>query len=117
MVELSLPKLYYEWLKEARQRPMFDVRRGGVLYQVRLIYILEPLGLDEERDIFAHWSYTRKKYGMDFLPLGYDAFGNILLWNMKTQEVCFHYKNALTQTLVAPTLDEFIDKLYYRPLH
>lgn len=79
---LTLPEVFHEWIKAVSRYPMFDVWREGRLCSVRLMHILRP-----ERgspwDIFAHWQRLRDEFPPAWLPLGYDAFGNILFWDLE----------------------------------
>lgn len=112
----ALPPAYYRWLSLVRRYPMFDVWRGGVLCSVRLFHILEPGS--EEWDIFTHRYRLRDRLPYTYLPLGYDAFGNILLWDLQSGAVVFRWEGSKSpnEVRVADTLEELCEKLYYRPI-
>jgi hypothetical protein len=115
--QFLLPPGYYHWLEVVRRFPMFNVWRGGVLCSVKLHYVLEPSG--GERDIFAHLKHIEGVFPEGYLPLGYDVFGNLLLWDLRGGSVYLHWRGTspLERVVVAPSLEEFCDKLYYRPIH
>lgn len=112
----ALPPIYYRWLSLARRYPMFDVWREGVLCSVRLTRILEPDS--QERDIFTHRYRLREWLPSSYLPLGYDVFGNILLWDLQSGVVLFRWEGSKSprEVRVADTLEELCEKLYYRPI-
>ncbi|MCX7605814.1 MAG: hypothetical protein N2170_00940 [Bacteroidia bacterium] len=114
---LSLPPVYYRWLQVVRRFPMFDVRRAGILCSIRLSYILEPT--QGAKDIFLHRQRLGGLFPPPYLPLGYDVFGNILLWDLESGVVYLHWRGASPscQVKVAPSLEDLCDKLYYRPIH
>lgn len=112
----ALPPVYYRWLSLVRRYPMFDVWREGVLCSVRLTRILEPG--PEERDVFAHRYRLREWLPNSYLPLGYDAFGNVLLWDLHRGAVVFRWggSKGKSEVHVADTLEDLCEKLYYRPI-
>lgn len=113
----TFPPAYYRWLEVVRRYPMFDVWREGVLCTVRITYLLEPG--DQERDVFLHRYRWRDYFPPPYLPLGYDVFGNLLLWDMQKGEVYLYWRKKLPSepVKVADTLEELCEKLYYRPIY
>ncbi|MCS7296917.1 MAG: hypothetical protein RMK19_06995 [Bacteroidia bacterium] len=90
--------------------------RGGVLCSIKVVHVLD---LSEgERNIFAHWARLTQIFPKSFLPLGYDAFGNLLLWDLSEGSVYLHWRGMPpSQCLkIAPSLEDLCDKLYYRPI-
>jgi hypothetical protein len=112
----TLPEVFHEWIKAVSRYPMFDVWREGRLCSVRLMHILRP-----ERgspwDIFAHWQRLRDEFPPAWLPLGYDAFGNILFWDLEGGGVYLAWRGypPNLRAPVAPNLQHLIENLYYRP--
>ncbi len=113
---ITLPDVFYEWTGAVSRYPMFDVWREGRLCSIRLMHILRP-----ERgspwDIFLHWQRLREEFPPSWLPLGYDAFGNILFWDLEGEAVYLVWRGYAPElrALVAPSLSSLIEKLYYRP--
>jgi len=113
---ITLPEIFHEWVGAVSRYPMFDVWREGRLCSIRLTHILRP-----ERgspwDIFLHWQRLREEFPPSWLPLGYDAFGNILFWDLERDIVYLAWRGyaAGLRALVAPSLSSLIEKLYYRP--
>ena len=113
---LTLPEVFYAWAGAVNRYPMFDVWREGRLCSIRLVHILRP-----ERgspwDIFSHWQRLRDSFPHSWLPLGYDAFGNILFWDLEGAAVylVWHGYPVELRAVVAPSLESLIEKLYYRP--
>jgi hypothetical protein len=68
-------------------------------------------------DIFAHWQRLRDEYPPAWLPLGYDAFGNILFWDLEGGGVYLAWRGYPPnfRAPVAPNLQHLIENLYYRP--
>ncbi|MEN2992400.1 MAG: hypothetical protein ABDH91_02470 [Bacteroidia bacterium] len=112
---LEFPPVFYKWLERARRYPMFDIVREGTLCSVRLLYLLEPQG--GPRDIFLHKQRLAATLPHSYLPLGYDAFWNILVWDVAGGGVYFQWRGRSSSPLllVAPSLESFCDQLYYRP--
>ncbi|MCS7188390.1 MAG: hypothetical protein NZ933_01155 [Bacteroidia bacterium] len=113
----SLPEVYYHWLERVQRYPMFDVLKEGVLCSIRLCYILKPCS--GGRDIFLHQERLRKKFPPTYLPLGYDAFGNLLLWDMESGGVYLYWKDTSSENCmkVFSSLESLCESLYYRPIH
>ncbi|GIV23605.1 MAG: hypothetical protein N3A68_00710 [Bacteroidia bacterium] len=113
----TFPPAYYRWLEVVRRYPMFDVWRAGVLCTVRITYLLEPNG--RERDVFLHRYRWRDQFPATYLPLGYDVFGNLLLWDMREGQVYLHWrgKSQSEPVKVADTLEDLCEKLYYCPIY
>lgn len=114
---LSLPEVFYHWLETVRRFPMFNVWRGGILCSVRLTHILDLS--DSERNIFAHRSRLSGTFPDTFLPLGYDVFGDLLLWDVAQGTVVLHCRGTPPDQYltVAPSLEDLCEKLYYRPIN
>lgn len=111
----TLPSVYYRWLERVRKYPMFDIWQGGTLCAVRLTYILEPT--EGERNVFLHRLRLRIDSPDEYLPLGYDLFGNLLAWNMREGGVYFFWHaEGFPAYRVAPSLEEMCNRLYYRPV-
>lgn len=113
----TLPPEYYRWLETARRFPMLNVWREGVLCSVKLSYLLEPQKGD--RDLFAHLARVQRLFPEGYLPLAYDVFGNLLLWDMREGAVYLHWQGTppSRRVKVAPSLEDLCEKLYYRPIH
>jgi hypothetical protein len=112
----TLPEVFYRWIEAVRRYPMFDVWREGRLCSIRLAHLLVPEP-GSVWDIFAHWQRLRAQFPLAWLPLGYDAFGNVLFWDMDGGQVWMAwqgYRSDLSAK-VADDLEALIDKLYYRP--
>ncbi len=113
---ITLPEVFNEWIGAVSRYPMFDVWREGRLCSIRLTHILRP-----ERgspwDIFAHWQRFREEFPQSWLPLGYDAFGNILFWDLEGGGVYLVWRGYVPALWapVAPDLSNLIENLYYRP--
>ncbi|MCS7152595.1 MAG: hypothetical protein N2253_00850 [Bacteroidia bacterium] len=113
----SFPEVFFRWLETAQRFPMFDVWREGTLCSIKLVHILDLSPTD--RNIFMHRLRLQGFFPSSFLPLGYDAFGNLLLWDMDSDEVYLHWRGTPPnrRLKVAPTLKSLCEKMYYRPIH
>ncbi|MCX7652742.1 MAG: SMI1/KNR4 family protein [Bacteroidia bacterium] len=112
----ALPPVFFEWLATVRRLPMFDVWRQGTLCSIRLVHILDIS--DTDLNIFIHRSRIEGLFPDSFLPLGYDAFGNLLLWDIAEGGVYLHWRGTSHKNpvKVAASLQALCDKLYYRPI-
>lgn len=114
---VTLPQVFFQWLATVQRFPMFNLWRGGTLCSIKLTHILDLSA--GERNIFAHRSRLMGIFPDAFLPLGYDAFGNLLLWDIVNDTVYLHWRGTPYEQyfIVAPSLEELCEKLYYRPIH
>lgn len=112
-----LPPAFFQWLESVQRFPMFNVWRSGMLCSIKLTHILDLS--PTERNIFLHRMRLAGLFPDSFLPLGYDAFGNLLLWDAVEGGVYLHWRNAPPDQhiKVAPSLEDLCEKLYYRPIH
>ncbi|MCX8112796.1 MAG: SMI1/KNR4 family protein [Bacteroidia bacterium] len=113
---VSLPQVFFDWLATVQRFPMFSVWRDGTLCSIKLTHILDLSNTD--RNIFIHRSRLAGLFPDAFLPLGYDVFGNLLLWDVERDEVYIHWRGMPPEhrIKVASSLEHFCDKLYYRPI-
>lgn len=82
--KVMLPPIFFEWLSTVRRLPMFDVWRQGTLCSVKIVHVLDLS--DTRLNIFIHRSRLKGVYPDSFLPLAYDGFGNLLLWDIAEGE-------------------------------